>query len=87
MVIIMNKHFIYEYISRIKKGDIVNYSKRIGVELNNNDLDIIYYYLKNEYKRFFDNPQEILLELKNKISIDNYEILLNLYNKYQDKIK
>jgi len=83
----MNKHFIYEYISRIRKDDIVNYSRRIGVEINNNDLDIIYYYLKNEYKRFFNNPQEILLEVKNKISVDTYEILLSLYNKYQDKIK
>lgn len=83
----MNKYFIYEYISRIKKEDIVNYSMRIGMELSDNDLEIIYYYLKNEYRRFFDNPQEIFMEIKNKISEQTYGLLIDLYNKYKDKIK
>lgn len=87
MVITMNKYFIYEYISRIKKEDIVNYSMHIGIELDDNDLEIIYYYLKNEYQRFFNNPQEIFMEIKGKISKHTYDVLLDLYNKYKDKIK
>lgn len=87
MVIRMNKYFIYEYISRIKKEDIINYSMRLGIKLNNNDLEIIYYYLKNEYRRFFDNPQEIFEEIKEKISNYTYNVLVDLYNKYKDKIK
>ena len=82
----MNKYFIYEYISRIKKEDLINYSMRIGIDLNNNDLEVIYYYLKNEYRRFFNNPQEIFDEIKGKISEHTYDGLMDLYNKYKDKI-
>jgi len=83
----MNKYFIYEYISRIQKEDIINYSKRLGFCLNENDLDVIYYYIKNEYKRFFDSPKEIFLEVKGKVSDNTYLILNDLYNKYKDMIK
>ena len=83
----VNKYFIYEYISRLKKEDLVNYSKRLGVELDENDLEVIYYYIKNEYKRFFDNPLEILAEVKGKVSLNTYVVLEDLYNKYKDKVK
>lgn len=83
----MNKYFIYEYLSKIKKEDIFDYGKRIGIELNPNDLDIIYYYVKNEYQRFFNNPNDIFNEIKDKISLNTYNILIELYNKYKDKIK
>lgn len=87
MVIRMNKYFIYEYISKIKKEDILTYSKRIGIILNDNDLEVIYYYVKNEYQRFFKNPDDIFREIKDKISLNNYNLLIDLYNKYKDKIK
>jgi len=82
----MNKYFIYEYISKLNKNDIINYSNKLGIILNENDLDVIYYYIKNEHKRFFNNPQEIFIELQSKVSSDIYRKLEELYNKYKKHI-
>ena len=82
----MNKYFIYQYITKINKDDIINFSNKLGIYLNQNDLEVIYFYIKNEYIRFFDNPQEIIDEVKGKISDNVYIKLLELYNKYKDKI-
>lgn len=82
----MNKYFIYEYISKLNKNDITNYSNKLGVTLNQNDLDVIFYYIKNEHQRFFKNPQEILLEVKNKVNPLVYEKLEELYHKYKNTI-
>ena len=87
MVIDVNKYFIYEYISRIKKDDVINYSKRLGITLSTNDLEIIFYYLKNEYERFFNNPLEVLNEIKSQVEPNTYIFLMELYSKYKDKIK
>lgn len=87
MVIDVNKYFIYEYISRIKKDDVINYSKRLGITLSTNDLEIIFHYLKNEYERFFYNPLEVLNEIKSQVEPNTYIVLMELYSKYKDKIK
>lgn len=87
MVIDVNKYFIYEYISRIKKDDVINYSKRLGITLSTNDLEIIFHYLKNEYERFFYNPLVVLNEIKSQVEPNTYIVLMELYSKYKDKIK
>lgn len=79
----MNKLIIYEYINRIRRQDIINFSKMRGVELSNEELEIIYYYVKNEYKRFFNNPLEVLNEVSEKVSSNTYKEIVNLYNTYK----
>ena len=80
----MNKLFIYQYINKITKEDIYNYGIKEGIKLEKNDLDIIYYYLKNEYQRFFNNPEIILSEAKDKLNNHTYNKILELYNKYKN---
>ncbi len=87
MVKNVNRFFIYEYIAKIRKEDIVNYGKKLGITLGEDDLEVIYYYLKNEYKRFFQDPDSILMEVKMKVSSNVYEILLNMYQKYKHMLK
>lgn len=82
----MNKLIIYEYINRIRREDIINFSKMRGVELSNEELEVIYYYVKNEYKRFFNNPLEVLNEAKEKVSSNTYNEIINLYNNYKSFI-
>ncbi|MBQ8218929.1 MAG: hypothetical protein IJZ79_04180 [Bacilli bacterium] len=82
----MNKLFIYEYINKITKENIYNYGLNQGINLEKKDLDIIYYYVKNEYKRFFNNPEDILLEVKDKLSNNTYNKILQLYNKYKNML-
>ena len=86
----MNKTVILNYISKINKTDIINYAQKQGIIINDNDVDIIYYYIKNKYNDFLNNPQDILNEIQDKISNNIYLKLLELYGKYKifiDKIK
>ena len=82
----MNKLIIYQYINRIRKEDIVNYCNIHGINVNNDDLDIVYGYVKNDYKRFFDNPNVVLNEIKSNLSDYTYNEIMRLYNKYKNYI-
>lgn len=79
----MNKQFIINYIKQVKKEDIASFALNQGLNVSNKELDLIYYYIKNEYERFFNNPKEIFEEVYDKLEPDNYQKLINLYNKYR----
>lgn len=82
----MNKLIVYEYINRIKYEDLINYCNNKNITINNKDLDIIYKYIKNDYKRFFNNPEEILNEAKYKLSTNTFNEVIKLYNQYKNII-
>ena len=86
MVIYMNKLLIYKYIERIKKEDIANYSLSQNINLNNDELNIIYDYIKHKTNEILNNPQEIINEIKDKVSISVYNKIIELYEKYKDYI-
>lgn len=80
----MNKFLIFEYIKRLRKEDIISFSINQGIELPDSDLETIYYYLKNEVPRFLNNHEEILNELKIKLTPNTYNYTINLYNQYKN---
>ena len=82
----MNKLIIYEYINRLRREDIVKFCVIKGIDASDNEIDIIYEYIKRDYKRFFNNPEEVLLEIKNEVSSNTFSIIMDLYNKYKNKI-
>jgi len=82
----MNRLLIYEYINRLRREDIIKFSNMKGIKLENNELDVIYYYVKKEYKRFFNNPMEVLREVKGKVSENTFREIMQLYDKYKTKI-
>lgn len=79
----MNKLIVYQYINRLRREDIVNFCSIKGFRVSDNEIDTIYSYIKNDYKRFFDNPNGILNEVKGKVSDDSFKIIMELYNKYK----
>ena len=77
-------------MNKISKDDIVNYGLKQNINLSNSDVEIIYYYIKKDYQRLFDNTEDILLEIRDKISNNAYKKILELYDKYKyiiDKIQ
>ena len=44
----MNKIFIYEYINRLKRDDIINYCNRKNISITNSEIDIIYGYISSK---------------------------------------
>lgn len=78
-----NKSIIINYIENIKKEDIFNYGMKQGIKLDNNEINIIYDYINNRYDDIINNTCNVLLEVKNKLSISTYNKLLELYDKYK----
>ena len=80
----MNRFIIKKYIDRLTKQDIINYIDKQNIELSPNEIDIIYYYIKNKYNDFLNgNDQNILKELKQKVSPKTYQIIQEYYNLYK----
>lgn len=83
----MNIYLLKEYINRITKKDIVNFASKENISLNNDELDIIYYYVKNHYKTFiYGNSRSILNEIKEKVRPETYQKIEMLYEKYKHKL-
>lgn len=83
----MNKLIVYQYINKLRREDIVNFCNIKGFMVSDKEIDTIYNYIKNDYKRFFDNPDSVLNEVKNKVSDKTFNEILILYDKYKNKIK
>jgi len=82
----MNRLIIYQYINRLRKEDIVRYCNSHGIFVDNNDLDVVYDYVKNDYKRFFNDPMNVLNEVKYKVSDYTYNEIMKMYDKYKSFI-
>ena len=82
----MNKLLILGYINKLKRDDIIKFCNYKNINITKNEIDIIYSYIKNDYKRFFNNPEEVLNEVKNKVSNNTFIEIINLYNQYKHLI-
>ena len=83
----MNRLFIYEYINRLRYEDVVNFCNYKNISVSDSELQVIYSYIKNDYKRFFNDPTVVLNEVKNKVSDNTFKEIMILYDKYKNKIK
>ena len=79
----MNKLLIYQYINKLTKEDIKKYSLSQNINLTNNELDILYDYIKQKTNKILNNPEKVFNEIKDKISIPVYNKIIELYNKYK----
>ena len=83
----MNIYFIGEYVNRLRRSDIVYYAEKQGIYLDNDEVDIIFDYIKNDYKTIiYGNPKDILEEIKFKVKPLTYNKIENLYIKFKDRI-
>lgn len=80
----MNNFLISEYVKRITKDDINKFALKQGVSLTKDELDIIYNYVKKDYKTvIYGNPRVILDELKIKVRPLTYNKIENLYEQFK----
>ena len=79
----MNRLFIYEYINRLRYEDVVNFCNYKNISVNDSELQVIYSYIKNDYKRFFNDPMSVLNEIKYKVSDYTFSEIMKMYDKYK----
>ena len=61
--------------------DINIFAKNNNIYLSNNELEFIYKYIKNNYLKLIENPNDFsLINYKDNFSNDNYIKINNLIN-------
>ena len=84
----MNIYLIEDYIKRLNINDIERFAVKQGIPLDQEELNIVYNYIKKEYKTLiYGNPKDILLDIKDKVKPLTYTKIENLYIKFKDKIE
>ena len=71
------------FINKLTKEDIINYINKNKLDVDINDIDTVYYYIKNYYKDFFNDKEIILEKIKKDLKPNTYSTVLNLINKYK----
>ena len=76
----MQEYLISEYIKKLNIDDIINFGKKKNIEIPYSDAVILYSYAKKYYKDFInDNSQNIIKELKDKLSPNVFKEAYKLY--------
>ena len=82
----MNNFIIKAYIDKLSLNDIYSYALKEKINISDSDANTVYNYIKNRWKDFLNNPENILSEIKEKVNKEVYEKILELYNTYKKRI-
>ena len=82
----MKDKLLKNYITKLTKKDINDFALTNNIILNDNELNIIFDIIKNDYQDLlYNNPDKVFNKLKNKVSSDNYDKIINLFFEYKKK--
>ncbi len=77
---------IQDYITRISEDDIKSFATSNGVSLENKDVSLIYYHIKNNWRTIlYGNPRVVLDDLKAKLKPEQYQRIENLYIQFKNR--
>lgn len=84
----MFSKIIENYIKNLTKNDIIIYSNNEHIDLNNNEIDIIYNIIKKDYKiLLYGDSTNIFKELKSRINSTSYYKIKYLFDSYKEKYR
>lgn len=82
----MKEKLINEYVNRMTINDVNKFAIQNGINLNNDELNLIYTYIKNDWRTIvFGNPRRILDDLKNNLNQESYSKIENLYTFFKER--
>ena len=77
-------NLIEPYINNITKNDINSFALKNNINLNTNELEFIYNFIKTRYKEVLNNPNNFsLTKYKNNFSNENFVKINGLINRYK----
>ena len=83
----MNIYLIREYVNRLRKEDVNNYALKQNIVLDNSEIDFIYSYIKNNYRKILSRDISLSLEeVKPNLKDSTYNKLVILIYNNRDKI-
>lgn len=82
----MIEKLIIQYIDRMTTSDIDAFAKKHGIVLSGNEVDLVFYHIKNNWRTIvYGNPKPILEDLKSKVDELTYHKIENLYVEFKNK--
>lgn len=77
-------NLIEPYINNISKTDINNFALKNNINLNTNELEFIYNFIKTRYKDILNNPSNFnLVKYKQNFSNENFIKINAIVNRYK----
>lgn len=77
---------VQEYVKRMTKDDVNSFAIKNGINLTDDELDLIYRHIKDNWRTImYGNPRGILNELKDKLSPDSYQKIEGLYVYFKNR--
>ena len=79
-------NLIQRYMSKISKEDINNFAIKKNINLNENELDFTYNFIKKNWNQILSNPNMLNLDrYKSNYSDENFNKIKILFNEYYSK--
>lgn len=81
-------NIIKNYINNMNIEDLNILLIKNDINLNDNELNVLYNHLKNDWYTFiYEDSTQILNDIKNSFTPDNYNKLYNIYINAKEKYK
>lgn len=82
----MKEKIIKSYVKQLTKDDIIKFAKKNDIILTNDELNLIYQAIKNDYDNILANPELALKNAKDKLNSNTYNKIYELYTIYYPKL-
>ena len=84
----MKIDLIRNYINKLQKEDIINYLNKESITANNEEIDIIYNSIKNDFDYIINNDFNTYLEkYKSQLNEELYNKIIEKHNEYKKFIE
>ncbi len=81
------EELIKEYVKNLDEYTIEKFAKSNGITLSDDEVKIIYLYIKNYWYEFYKgDPTPLFKELQEQLRPETYDKIVSLYDKYKKKI-
>ncbi len=67
------------------KEDVVKFTQKNGIFLNESELDFTYRFIKKNYEALYANPNVDLSKYKENYTEENYQKMMKLIAEYKSK--
>jgi len=82
----MNKETILMYLPLLKRQHIINFAKKEGISLTNDEVDTIYSVIKTNARDLLNGNYSSLEQHKSKLNEQTYQTIIRLINQYKSMI-
>lgn len=81
----MYRELAKRYIKNLTPNDIKKYASSINIDLNSQEVNIIFNFLLLNYEELLNRNDKVLLKLKDKLSPSLYNTVISLYEENKNK--